>query len=176
MSTTDPFATHQQQILAIAKEHGITIEWTTGADWSANLTRRSVRIPWPSSWDTVAGCYHELGHIVAGQCSACQRDTARTGQPTAGCLQCEVLAWETVKTLSPTGLTIGMHNTLRSALRTYMNRRALRNGGARTAETLMSKVAHRQELLNRMRFDDRVARQRRVMAEIARERTRRTTV
>jgi hypothetical protein len=108
---------YRRHLLLLCRQHSITVQRGKG---SACWARREITYPVDCEDEAaVAAGYHELAHILEGQCpnagAVHRRDASREGQ--WSCLACESRAWLRAQRLAP--FSRAMHRELRRCLWTY---------------------------------------------------------
>jgi hypothetical protein len=166
---------------SLARHHGIRIIDDPGYDSTACFRHesRTAFVPPIDDLESFAVCLHELGHGLAGPCPMTgDHFTTIVGGTIVGgvhvggsaaCQRCEVDAWtEAMRLVS---FTREMFDRVRRSLSSY--RSALATRAARTAlAQTVSPLTHMQSRQHHLTHRDRLARQARVEAEVAAEKTR----
>src|SRR5262245_33212808 len=129
-------------------------------------SRRAIVVPPIVDAETFATRLHEVGHLLAGRCGGGDHQPDQKVTHWHHCLRCEVDAWQHAMWLAP--FTRHMFQRLRRALKSY---RAGTPGpvSARNAvDRLRGTVTFASEKIRRLKWDARIQRQARAMAEITR--------
>ncbi len=129
---SDP-AAMSEYVQALARRYGVTVIWQNaerivglGATAFAEWHKRTVRVPLidRQNLDRFGSALHEIGHIVAGDCT---RQPPHFVDPAEKnwhvCLECEVQAWRiALEELAPVCALNLVHDRLRTSLATYTGR------------------------------------------------------
>jgi hypothetical protein len=110
---------YRQHLPLLGRKHQIEIQYHDSSVGSANFGRRRIRTPHIDSEANAATGYHEVGHILAGDCP--NDGTVHRRDPHVtdwwNCVACEVAATRTALTLAP--FTRPMFDRLARGLRSY---------------------------------------------------------
>jgi hypothetical protein len=155
----------------LVEKHDVTVEERTvmpeGVAAFANAATRTIVVPPMTDAVTFAHRIHEIGHVLAGECSG--REPHRrdpTVKSWTHCLKCETDAWEIAMRLVP--FSRPMHDTLRSGLRTYRRTTPAPYSEVVRLERLSGTLAWLEDRQRRMKRQWMEQRQARVNAELGR--------
>ena len=168
----DPVCGYTRLVEALARRHGITIEWRSvmpaGVDGYAGRRRITIRpIDRTAPEVRAAVGLHEIGHVLAGRCP--NRGAHRRDPEVLDwwqCMECERLAWANALRLYP--FTKRMFERLQSSLR-YYRQRTPASAGVNAATERMVRLGWHEDRQRRAQWASRVERQRLAMASLARD-------
>jgi hypothetical protein len=138
------------------REHGVTWTYTADGNWYAKPLQRRVWVPPPVDDEAFAVALHEAAHCVIGRCPGgpLHFDQRRNG--TAACLECER---QTSERALQWASTPRMRERLRSALATYRRSVPAPVAAMERADEQLGVVSAFEKKMQRLRFEEKVARQ-----------------